>query len=149
MTTSRAASQRLTVVAAARSWIGTPYQHMGAAKGVGVDCAMLLVKCFCDLGLVEPFDPRPYSRDWFLHQDGERYMSFLLARAHEVAAPQPGDVALFKVGRCFAHGGIVTADKTPLRMVHAYASARAVIEDEPLRNPELNRRPLKFFSYWP
>jgi cell wall-associated NlpC family hydrolase len=138
---------RARVVAEARSWIGTSYMHMGAIKGVGADCAMVLVRVYVDLGLVKPFDPRPYSRDWFLHQNGERYMAFLLARAHEVAAPGLGDVALFKIGRCFAHGGIVT-NISPLRIVHAYASARAVIEDEPLRDPELTRQPLKFFSYW-
>ena len=35
-----------------------------------------------DLGLVEPFDPRPYTRDWMLHRGEERYLGFLLARAH-------------------------------------------------------------------
>ena len=40
-----------------------------------------------DLGLVEPFDPRPYTRDWMLHRDDERYLGFLLARARLVEAP--------------------------------------------------------------
>ena len=53
--------QRAAVVAAARAWIGTPYHHMADIKGVGVDCAMLLVRVYCDLGLVEHFDPRPYT----------------------------------------------------------------------------------------
>ena len=26
------------IVAAARGWIGTPYRHQGARKGVGCDC---------------------------------------------------------------------------------------------------------------
>ena len=42
---------------------------------------MLLVRVYCDLGLVEPFDPRPYTRDWFLHRNEERYLGFLLARS--------------------------------------------------------------------
>ena len=88
-------SQRLAVVAAARSWIATPYHHMADVKGVGVDCAMILVRVYVDLGLVEPFDPRPYTEDWFIHRDEERYMGFLLARARDVAGPQPGDVMLF------------------------------------------------------
>ena len=83
---------RTAVVAAARAWIGTPYHHMADVKGAGCDCAMLLVRVFCDLGLVEPFDPRPYVNDWHLHRGEERYLSFLLARAHEVASPLPGDV---------------------------------------------------------
>ena len=79
--------ERAAVVAAARSWLGTPYHHAADVRGAGVDCAMLLVRVYCDLGLVEPFDPRPYTRDWFLHRDEERYLGFLLARSREVARP--------------------------------------------------------------
>ena len=138
---------REAVVAAARAWIGTPYHHAADVKGVGVDCALILVRVFCDLGLVEPFDPRPYVKDWMLHRSEERYMSFLLARAVEVAAPLPGDVMLFRVGRCFAHGGIVTKTD-PLTIVHAFAPARSVIEEEVAHNSELTSTPTKFFSYW-
>lgn len=143
----RAASQRLTVVAAARSWIGTPYHHAADVKHVGIDCAMLMVRVFCDLGLVEKFDPRPYTSDWFVHRDEERYMGFLLARAHVVDEPQPGDVMLFKLGRCFAHGGIVSKTE-PLESIYAYSPARSVIAEEIMHNAALAERPHKFFSYW-
>jgi NlpC/P60 family putative phage cell wall peptidase len=141
--------ERAAVVAEARSWIGTPYHHAADVKGAGVDCAMILVRVFCDLALVEPFDPRPYTRDWMLHRDDERYLGFLLARAREVAAPDPGDVILFRFGRCFAHGGIVTAS-APLTVVHAFAPARVVLEEEVARNAELAERlkRAKFASYW-
>jgi cell wall-associated NlpC family hydrolase len=138
---------RLKVVAAARSWLGTPYHHAADVRGHGVDCAMLLVRVFCDLRLVELFDPRPYTADWFLHRDEERYMDHLLARAREVAEPLLGDVVLFKVGRCFAHGGIVSSDN-PLRIVHAFAPARCVVEDDLRRCSELTAKPFKYFSYW-
>jgi NlpC/P60 family putative phage cell wall peptidase len=138
---------RAVVVAAARSWLGTPYHHAADLKGVGVDCAMILVRVFVDLGLVEPFDPRPYVKDWMLHRDDERYLGFLLARAREVERPEPGDVALFRVGRCFAHGGIVSAT-APLSLVHAYAPAGCVVEERLDGHPELARRTRKFFSYW-
>jgi NlpC/P60 family putative phage cell wall peptidase len=140
---------RLAVVASARDWIGTPYHHMADLKGVGCDCAMLLVRVYCDLALVEPFDPRPYVRDWHLHRGEERYLGFLLARAHEVAAPLPGDVILFKYGRCFSHGGIVTRPD-PLTIVHAFHPARVVLEEEIARNAEIAARlpQAKFASYW-
>src|SRR5260370_32886130 len=96
------AAQRTAVVAAARSWIGTPYHHAADVKGAGVDCALLLVRVYCDLGMVEPFDPRPYTRDWMLHRDDERYLGFLLDRARMVSEPAPGDVILFRFGRCFS-----------------------------------------------
>ena len=140
---------RAAVVSAARSWIGTPYHHAADVKGAGVDCAMLLVRVYCDLGLVEPFDPRPYVRDWMLHREEELYLGFLLDRARIVRAPDTGDVILFRFGRCFAHGGIVTK-ANPLTIVHAFAQAGCVVEDVVLRSAELagKLRAAKFASYW-
>jgi cell wall-associated NlpC family hydrolase len=145
----QSAENRARVVEAARAWRGTPYHHAADLRGVGVDCAMILVRVFCDLGLVQPFDPRPYTKDWMLHRDDERYLGFLLARAREVAQPEAGDVILFRVGRCYAHGGIVT-QPAPLTIVHAFAPARCVVEEEVDRNGKLaeRRANAKFFSYW-
>ncbi len=147
--TSLADESRARVLVEARRWLGTPYHHMADLPGVGVDCAMILVRVFCDLALVTPFDPRPYTRDWMLHRDDEKYLAFLLASAHAVEAPSPGDVMLFRIGRCYAHGGIVTkAD--PLTLLHAYAPAACVIEEEVRRNADLSTRVAgaKFFSHW-
>ena len=69
---------REKVVAEAKSWIGTPYHNCADVKGVGCDCGMLLVRVFVDLGIVEPFDPRPYAHDWHLHRGEERYLEALL-----------------------------------------------------------------------
>jgi NlpC/P60 family putative phage cell wall peptidase len=147
--TELADESRARVLAEARRWLGTPYHHMADLPGVGVDCAMILVRVFCDLALVRPFDPRPYTRDWMLHRDDEKYLGVLLASAHEVEAPSPGDVMLFRIGRCYAHGGIVTkADQ--LTILHAYAPAACVIEEEVRRNADLAMRlaGAKFFSHW-
>jgi NlpC/P60 family putative phage cell wall peptidase len=143
------AAARAAIVAAAREWIGTPYHHMADVKGVGCDCAMLLVRVYVDLKLVEPFDPRPYTRDWHLHRSEERYLGFLLARAHEVASPLPGDVILFRYGRCFSHGGIVTLAH-PLTILHAFHPARVVLEEEIAHNAEVAARlgQAKFASYF-
>ncbi len=110
---------------------------------------MLLVRVYCDLGLVERFDPRPYTRDWFLHRNEERYLGFLLERSHEVREPRLGDIVLFRMGRCFAHAGIVSRTD-PLTIVHAFAPARYVVEDVIARRAELLARlkTAKFASYW-
>ena len=141
--------QRAAVVAAARAWIGTPYHHMADIKGVGVDCAMLLVRVYCDLGLVGRFDPRPYTQDWMMHRNEERYLGFLLKRARMVETPDLGDVVLFRIGRCFAHGGIVVKAE-PLTIIHAFMPAGVVLEDEVARSAELAERlpTAKFASYW-
>jgi cell wall-associated NlpC family hydrolase len=141
--------QRAAVVAEARSWIGTPYHNCADLKGVGVDCGMLLVRVFVDLDLCPRFDPRPYPVDWHLHRSEERYLGFIFDRSAETAAPLPGDVMVLRYGRCYSHGGIVTAAK-PLRIVHAYYQTRMVIEDDVSRNSVLAdpaRKP-RFFSVW-
>jgi len=146
---SSEAAQRAAVLAEARSWIGTPYHNCADIKGVGVDCGMLLVRVFVDLKLCTPFDPRPYPVDWHLHRSEERYLGFIFDRSAEATEPLPGDVMVFRYGRCYSHGGIVTA-AAPLRIVHAYYQARTVIEDEVARNAVLAdpaRKP-RFFSVW-
>lgn len=110
------------IVAAARGWLGTPYHHMADIKGVGVDCAMLPVRVFCDLGIVPPFDPRPYPHDWMLHRDDERYRDWVKQFAGPVETPCAGDLVLFRVGRCFSHGAIVVDH----RMIHADLRAGCV-----------------------
>jgi cell wall-associated NlpC family hydrolase len=170
------AAQRAAIVREARSWIGTPYHNCADVKGRngGVDCGMLLVRVFVDTGLVAPFDPRPYPPDWHLHRAEEKYLGFVFDRTREVylTAPhpnplpqagegvarsaagegqcvQPGDVAVFRFGRCYSHGGIVTV-AAPLTIVHAYAPTRCVVEEPIRQNPELadTRRAPRFFSYW-
>jgi cell wall-associated NlpC family hydrolase len=140
---------RAAVVAEARTWIKTPWVHMAAVKGAGVDCAMLLVRVYVGVGLVEPFDPRPYPPDWMLHRDDQRFRGFLLARSHQVEKPEVGDVMLFHVGRCFAHGAIVTRAE-PLVVVHAFMPYGSVIEEEVMRNHELEakRSTALFASFW-
>jgi len=141
--------QRRDVVREARSWIGTKYHPQGDIKGAGIDCGMLLVRVFVDTGLCAPFDPRPYADYWYLHRSEERYLGFIFDRAKEVSAPLPGDVMVFRYGRCFSHGGIVT-DTSPLTIVHAFQPALVVLEEEVARNPALCAplRHQKFFSLW-
>jgi cell wall-associated NlpC family hydrolase len=143
------AALRAAIVAEARKWIGTPYHDNGDIRGAGVDCGMLLVRVFVDLGLVAPFDPRPYPRDWMMHDDEEKYLGWVKANCGETTDPKPGDIAVFRFGRCYSHGGIITA-ASPRALVHAYADARCVIEESFEHNAELNRphRKARVFSLW-
>jgi cell wall-associated NlpC family hydrolase len=141
--------QRSIVVDEARRWLGTPYHCQADVRGAGVDCAMLIVRVFVDSGLCEAFDPRPYSDDWFLHRSDERYLGFVFNYCAEVQGACPGDVIVFRYGRCYSHGGIVTV-ADPLTIIHAYQPARRVIEEIVAGNGNLttpSRRP-RIFSYW-
>ncbi len=53
------------------------------------------------------------------------------------------------MGRCYGHGGIVTKSE-PLTIVHAFAGARCVVEEEVRRSYELDERlkTAKYASYW-
>lgn len=117
--------QREAVITEAISWLGTGYHHLGNLKGVGVDCAMILVEVFSKAGVIEWFDPRPYPTDWFLHQSEEKYLQTMLPYAKEIPLNQAkrGDVILMKLGRTFSHSAILL-DST--QVIHAYAGERCV-----------------------
>lgn len=113
------------IVAEARKWLGTPYHHAADVLGAGCDCAMLLVRVYHAAGLIPDIDPRPYPRDWHLHRDEERYLGWIEQYCHSVdGEPQPGDVVVYRVGRCFSHGAIVT--DWPM-VIHAYMDEGAVV----------------------
>lgn len=95
------------IVAEALSWMGTPYHHRARLKGAGVDCAQILIAVFVAVGLVDDFDPGDYPPDWMMHRDEERYLGFVGRHAEQVEEPLPGDVVLYRVGRCYSHAGIV------------------------------------------
>ena len=114
------------LIAEALSWEGTPWHHQAAIKGAGVDCAMFLLRCYQAVGAVDSaYDPRPYPRDWHLHRSEERFAAEILKHARRVRKPRPGDLALYKFGRCHSHGAIVVA--WPI-IIHSYVS-RGVCRD--------------------
>jgi len=84
---------------------------------------MLLVRSYVDSGRVPDFDPRPYSNQWHLHQNEEKFLDWVEEKlgCRRVASPRVGDVIIYQWGRCFAHGAImINKDE----IVHAYAQSR-------------------------
>lgn len=150
MTSQVEAAQRGFIVDEALSWVGTPYRQWGATKGIAVDCAMLLVRCWVDAGIFEPFDPRPYPPEWHLHQGAERYLQWLETLALEKTEPEPGDIVVFRYGRCFSHAGVMIS---ATRLVHAFADSMMCRLSD-LTDGDLAEfspgmaRPRKFFSVW-
>jgi NlpC/P60 family putative phage cell wall peptidase len=136
--------EQTRIVAEAQRWMDakTPYRHQGDVLGVGVDCAMLLVRVFCDLELVPMIDPRPYATDWHLHRSEEKYLSWVTDYAAKVDEPQPGDVAMFRFGRCLSHGGIVDAVTPDITMIHADLHAGRV------ERTEVRRWADRLAGYW-
>jgi len=135
---------RRRVVEQAQSWIGTPYVKLAARKRVGVDCAMLMVRCWVDAGVYEEFDPRPYPPDWHLHRSEERYLAWLDTLGTRVDTPQAGDLVCYKFGRCYSHSGIISR---PGYVIHSAAYLGQAAETE-LRDGHLVDRGPIYFDLW-
>lgn len=152
--------QRQAVVDAARSWLRTPYHHGASLKGVGVDCARLIDGAFTEAGLIDPIDPGFYTHDWHLHRGEERYLAFIEKYCMRIDADefsvneleekgwtwsiQPGDILMWRLGRTFSHGCIVT--EWP-NIIHSYLPERMVVEASVLNTP-MAVRPMRVYSYW-
>ncbi len=142
MTEARVVAARQAVVAEAANWLRTPYHHMGRIKGVGVDCLTLLAEVYERSGVIGHVEIPFYPPDWHLHRSVELYLGGVLDRATEIPGPpQPGDIALFKMGRCFAHGVIVT--RWP-QLIHAHYSAGVIGGDA--TQGQLAGRAVRFFD---
>ena len=68
----------------------------------------LLAEVYGRVRIIPHIDIPYYPPDWHLHRGVERYMDGLPDHAREIDTPDPGDVALFRFGRCFSHGAIAT-----------------------------------------
>ena len=150
------------VVAEAESWLRTPYHHMARIKGAGADCLTLLAEVYEKAGVIPHVEVPFYPPDWNLHRDAERYLEGVTRYASEIPycadnapprgraasgeaalrrEPLPGDVAVFKFGRCFAHGAIVLGWP---RLIHAWHSAGVVYADA--MQGQLALRPVRIFD---
>ena len=70
---------RTSIVAEARSWIGTPYRHQASLKGVGCDCLGLVRGVWRAVIGDEPERAPAYARDWAEASGDE---AFARAAAH-------------------------------------------------------------------
>jgi NlpC/P60 family putative phage cell wall peptidase len=126
------------VVAAARSWLGTPYHDQASLRGVGCDCLGLARGVWREVVGDEPFPIPPYSRDWGeigpreVLADGARAMMPQIT-THEIML---GALILFRMApRAIAkHVGILTG---PHSFIHSYE--RLGVVEEAL-NPIWRRR---------
>lgn len=95
-------------MAAALSWVGTPFCANAASKGRGVCCHRLVAEIYFEAGWLPRIDlpagsprwaqgsSRSLIEDW-LDQDGKQWF-----QAGE-ASPQAGDLLGFRVGHCVHH----------------------------------------------
>ena len=112
---------RESIVAAARSWLGTPYHHQASLKGVGCDCLGLIRGIWRDLYGPEPEAMPPYTRDWGNATGSETLLAAAarhLTTLEDLTAAGLGDVLVFRMRDegVAKHAGILTGGA---RLVHA------------------------------
>ena len=119
---AKAAARRL-IVLEARTWLGTPYHHRAALKGVGCDCLGLVRGVWqAVFGLQVP-DLPSYTGDWGDVTGIEALFDGLARHLDEVdpSKAQAGDILVFRIrpGRVAKHCGIMTGQA---RFIHAWES---------------------------
>lgn len=136
--------ERQVIISEARKWIGTSFHHEARVLGAGVDCGQLLIAVYGAHGYM-PLDYKlkHYSPDFAIHRDEEWYLSIVETFAKRVEVPGPADIVLYKFGRLFSHGGIVT--EWP-NIVHAWIGARQVLEVDAERLAALVTKERRFYS---
>ncbi len=112
---------REAIVAAARSWLGTPYHHQASCKGVGSDCLGLIRGIWRELYGPEPEAMPAYTRDWGSATGSETLLEAAcrhLIKIEDMSGRAPGDVLVFRMRDegVAKHVGILTGAS---RLVHA------------------------------
>ena len=140
---------RARIVAEARSWLGTPYAHRQRLRGVGVDCAQLPLAVYAAAGALPDADVGAYAAQWHLHRGEELYLHHLQAlggRAIARGQALAGDFAVWRYGRTFSHGAILTGEGG--QVVHACRGLGVVLGDLDA-DEDLRTRPMRLFTLLP
>ncbi|AJY47227.1 NlpC/P60 family protein [Martelella endophytica] len=119
---------RREVLSEAEKWLGTPYRHQAAERGVGCDCLGLIRGVWASVyGTTIPL-AAPYAADWAERCGAERLLHaarLYCGPAVPVLHMAPGDLIFFRWRPQFAakHVGIL-ADAD--HFIHAYEQAGVV-----------------------
>lgn len=115
---------RAQIVACARQYLGTPFQHQGRLRGLALDCIGLPICVARDLGLPVPnysnYDPFP--TDETVLRECRRNLTEV-----EPSGMKPGDILCCRVP-VPCHVAIVTDIAPDLGMIHAYSPNQMVVE---------------------
>jgi len=113
-------------VAAARSYIGVTYRHLGRGEK-GIDCAGLILRAAWDAGFLRGVDYTGYRR----HPEGQTMRRVVERHFRTVPMTEMavGDVLLFTgVARMPCHLAVVTEVEPRPMMVHAWSERGRVVE---------------------
>ena len=137
------------VVALARGWLGTPYEHQASHRGAGTDCLGLLRGVWREIFGEEPEAVPAYTPDWSEPSRSEDLLGAARRHLLPVAACErrPGDVLLIRMrnGAVAKHVGFLAASELGYpTLIHAYAGYGVV--ESPL-TPAWDRRVAATFRF--
>lgn len=143
------ASRAETIVALARTWIGTPYRHQASCRGAGTDCLGLLRGLWRETQGPEPEAVPGYTADWSEPGRTEDLLDAARRNLVEVARSDmaPGDVLVLRMrdGGIAKHVGVLGASSTGApTLIHAYSGCGVV--ESPL-TPAWSRRIAGVFRF--
>jgi cell wall-associated NlpC family hydrolase len=138
--------KRADVIAAARSFIGTPFHHQGRAPGIGLDCVGVVVCAGRAAGDPCSWDHTNYGRvqgAGLIFEEASKYL------VRSDPDPHPGDVLIFALDSRVSlpqHSGILTEAGT---FVHARFGTRRKIGpvEEREYSPTWRSRTFATFRY--
>lgn len=148
---------RRVAVEEARTWLLTPYHHWGEVKGVGVDCAHLLLAVYKTAGIdFHSLKPSWFDAQWFQHRDArEVLLNAASLFAGEVPGPPdrmplPADIVFFRMPNSyvFNHSALVVAWP---QVIHARPLGRVGkgwVEIADVGCDVLRTKHIKIFSLW-
>jgi cell wall-associated NlpC family hydrolase len=116
--------------------------HRARIKGAGVDCAQFLIGAYAGAGVIEAFDTGDYPPDWMMHREEERFLAWIDRYMIPTPAALPGDVAIWKFGRCFSHAAIVI--EWPV-VIHSFRKERGVVWGNALLG-DLSRHEMQLYT---
>jgi NlpC/P60 family putative phage cell wall peptidase len=128
------ADKRAQVISEARSWVGTPFRHQAAFKGVGVDCAKLVYEVGIAAGVLARDEIKwsayaHYSRLPSPSHMGAAILRFLFPIV--AADAREGDVLWLEWRENMPmHLAIVAMHEGRHKLIHATEAIGRVVEHE-------------------
>ena len=130
---------RSQFIAAARTYIGTPWRHQGRDRH-GLDCVGLIVAAAAEIGIVANDIPN-YRR-----ANRGKFFDAVLAHTKALTElPRSGDLVVMRDHIAPIHIGILCIEDGRRTLIHAATRRRSVIEE--VVTPELNAEIVAYRSF--
>lgn len=129
-------------MAEANKHVGVRWRHLGRDPATGLDCAGLIIRVACDLGIVD-YETTAYSRR---PNSNEFRRVMLEAGMISVAPREHGDVLRLAAPKWPVHVGILEIDDAGVEwLIHAWADARMIVREHLTATKQLQIREIMRF----